>query len=378
MRHSRLPFALIAITAVSVLGIVRITVTADDAPRTREPGGTAMIGAAGSATVKAVDAEKRVVTLQTSDGDVIPVKCGEAVRNFDQIHVGDRVNAVAIAKLVISVRTGAGPGDKPEAGVFIARSPKGARPGAIIAGTEDMTAKIESVDAEKQTVTLKAADAGQPQTIKVAPDVDLSKVKAGDEVMARVTKGIALWVTSPEEARPAAEKIKPEAEQGEPFVLDAAVASATVEAVDPAKRMVTLKTSAGTTKTIHLGPECVNFNQIKVGDRVRTTLAEEVAISVRKAGDEPAPAEVAGTVVSLAPKGAKPGAFITDTEIVTAKVKSVDAAKDTITLIEADGGTRTVKVGPEVELSGLKEGDEVVARVTQAMAIVVQKPEETR
>lgn len=374
MRHPRLPVTLVTVVAMSVLGIVRITATADDAPRTREPGGTAMIGAADTATVKAVDAEKRMVTLETSDGDVIQVKCGEAVRNFDQIHVGDRVKAVAIAKLVISVRTGAGPGAKPEAGVFIARSPKGARPGAIIASTEDMTAKIESVDAGKQTVTLKA-DAGKPQTVKVASDVDLSKVKPGDEVMARVTKGVALWVTGPEGARPAAEKIKPDADETEPFVLDAATTTATVEAVDPAKRVVTLKTSAGATRSIHLGPECVNFGQIQVGDQVRTAVAEEVAVSIRKAGEEPAPAEVAGTVVALAPKGAKPGAFITDTEIVTAKVKSVDAAKASITLTEGDGGTRTVKAGPDVELSAFQEGDEVVARVTQAMAIVVQKPE---
>lgn len=378
MRYPRHPITSATLVAVSMLGFARITVVADDAPRTREPGGTAMIGAADTATVKAVDADKRMVTLQTSDGDVIQVKCGEAVRNFDQIHVGDQVNAVAIAKLVISVRPGAGPGEKPEAGMFIARSPKGARPGAIIAGTEDVTAKVESVDADKQTVTLKTPEADQPQTIKVAPDVDLSKVKPGDAVMARMTKGIALWVAAPAEARQAAAKLKPEAGEGEPFVLDAATTTATVEAVDASKRTVTLKTSGGTTKTIHLGPECVNFGQIKVGDQVRTTLAEEVAVSVRKAAEEPAPAEVAGTVVALAPKGAKPGAFISDTDIVTAKIKSIDAAKDTITLTEADGGTRTVKAGPNVEISGLKEGDEVVARITQAMAIVVQKPEETR
>jgi Cu/Ag efflux protein CusF len=374
MRHLRLPFGLIAMVAICAVGMARLTAVADDAPNSREPGGTAIIGAAGTATVKSIDADKRIVTLQTPDGDLIAVKCGKEARNFDQIQVGDQVRAVAIAKLVVSVRTEAGPGPKPEAGVILARSPKGAKPGAILASTEEMTAKIESVDADKQTVTLKA-QAAEPQTIKVAPDVDLAKVKPGDEVMAKVTKGVALWVTGPEGARPAAERIKPEAEEGEPFVLDAATATATVEAVDPAKRMVTLKTSAGATKAIHLGPECVNFDQIMVGDQVRTTVAEEVAISIRKAGEEPAPGEVAGTLVTLAPKGAKPGMFITDTDVITAKVKSIDTAKDTITLTETDGGSRTVKAGPDVKLSELKEGDEITARVTQAMAIVVQKPE---
>ena len=37
---------------------------------------------------------------------------------------------------------------------------------------------------------------------------------------------------------------------------------------------------------------------------------------------------------------------------------------------------RTVKVGREVDLSQLKAGDEVSARITEAMAIVVEKPQQ--
>src|SRR5439155_21003971 len=115
-------------------------------------------------------------------------------------------------------------------------------------------AKLASVDADKQTVTLKG-DEGTPQTIRVAADVDLTTVKAGDEVTAKLTKGVALWVTGPqqqEEARPAAEKQKPAGQPADDdFVVDAATATAMVEAVDPKKRDVTLKTSGGATRMIH-------------------------------------------------------------------------------------------------------------------------------
>jgi Cu/Ag efflux protein CusF len=116
----------------------------------------------------------------------------------------------------------------------------------------------------------------------------------------------------------------------------------------------------------------VNFNQIKVGDKVRSTLAQEVAVAVSKGGA--APSADAGAIMARAPKGGKPGLLIVDTDSVTGQIKSVDAAKGMITLAEADGDTRTFKAGPNVKLSELKAGDDVTASVTQALAIVVEKP----
>src|SRR5205823_3382732 len=220
----------------------------------------------------------------------------------------------------------------------------------------------------KQTVTLSGLD-DQPQTVQVAPDVDLSGVKAGDDVVFRVTRGLALWVARPKaEAEPAAATVEPQNPAAAPAAASAAALAAatttvTVSAIDPAKRIVTLKSADGATRSNHLGKQCVNFDQIKVGDQVRATVAEEVAVAVSKPGG-PAPAADLGTMVALAPKGAKPGIVIVDADDVTAQVKSIDADKGTITLSEADGGTRTIKAGPDVKLSELKAGDDVTARVT--------------
>jgi hypothetical protein len=63
-----------------------------------------------------------------------------------------------------------------------------------------------------------------------------------------------------------------------------------------------------------------------------------------------------------------------DTDEITAQIKSIDAANSAVTLTDADGATKTIKVGPDVKLSELKPGDDVTARVTQGMAIVVQRP----
>jgi len=366
MKHKHVVPGVVAMVAMGILGISRIA-SAQDAPKSGNIGDATTVGATATATVKAVDPQKRIVTLQTADGDIVDIKCGKQVENFDQIKVGDQVKAVAIDRIVVSLGKGAAPSG--EAATLIARAPKGGQPGVVIANTEEVTAKVDAVDADKQTVTLSGLEK-KPETVRVASDVDLANVKKGDDLTVRVTEGVAFWVAGPAEAQPAAGRAQPEGAAGG-LALEGG-ATATVAAVDANNRTVKLKFADGTTRTIHLGKESVNFGQIKVGDKVRATVAEEVAVSIGKSGAAPSSAH--DQFVALAPKGGMPGMIVADTEEVTAKIKSVDAQKGTITLTEPDGATRTVKAGQHVRISELKEGEDVTARITQAEAIVVQKP----
>ena len=169
-----------------------------------------------------------------------------------------------------------------------------------------------------------------------------------------------------------AEEKKQAAEPGA-IAVSVLKASATVEAVDAAKRTVTLKGQAGETKTLKCGPEVRNFDQIKVGDTVNLTFVDEVAAYVRKA-DAPPMAEE-GAMVALAPKGAKPGALMAETVEVKAKIESVNTKKHTITFLNPDGSKKTVKVAKTAKaLKELKKGDDIVLRITQAMMIDVKAP----
>jgi hypothetical protein len=78
--------------------------------------------------------------------------------------------------------------------------------------------------------------------------------------------------------------------------------------------------------------------------------------------------------IALAPKGAKPGGFIANTVEVTARVKSIDLKRHRATLQFPDGKSKTVAVRPDVDLTKVKLGEEVVILTTEAMAIVVEKP----
>jgi hypothetical protein len=148
--------------------------------------------------------------------------------------------------------------------------------------------------------------------------------------------------------------------------------TATVTAVDAVSRQITLLTRDGAKTTFTAGPDVVNFNQIQVGDLVKATAAEQVAVSMRKRGEPASDGEAAA--VALAPVGTKPGVVMANTREFTAKVEAIDLAHRKATLRFPDGTSKTFKVRKDVDMTKGRIGDEVVFRTTEALAISVEKP----
>ena len=148
--------------------------------------------------------------------------------------------------------------------------------------------------------------------------------------------------------------------------------TATVAAIDKATRRVTLVSADGIKKTVKVGPEAINFNQLRLGDQLSVTVAEEIIVAV--AGEGETLGDGTAQWVALAPKGAMPGGVMAETTQVTAKVTAIDVAHHKATLQFEDGSTRTVAVRPDVELGKRKIGDRVIIRVTDALAIEVREP----
>jgi hypothetical protein len=155
-------------------------------------------------------------------------------------------------------------------------------------------------------------------------------------------------------------------------VVETTKETATVTAIDTASRKVTLVTPAGKKDTVTCGPEVINFDQIHVGDQVKITLTEQLAVYMATAGAPPSDGGAA--VVVLAPKGAKPGGLVAHTVQVTAKVTAIDLKHHKATLQFPDGTTKTFAVRKDVDLTKRQIGEEVVLRTTEALAISVEKP----
>lgn len=149
--------------------------------------------------------------------------------------------------------------------------------------------------------------------------------------------------------------------------------SARVTAIDKVNRKITLLRGDGKQSVVKVGPEVVNFDQIKVGDLVKATVTEELVIFLEEQG---APAKQGGAgVVALAPKGAKPAGLVAQVKQVAATVVSIDPTNRTATLRFDGGITKTFPVRDDIDLTQRKAGDRVVFRVTEMIAISVDQAE---
>jgi hypothetical protein len=156
------------------------------------------------------------------------------------------------------------------------------------------------------------------------------------------------------------QKMEKDAAKPGAIAIELVVSRATVDAIDYEKRTVTVKLPDGTAQTIEAGPEVKNFDQGKVGDLVNTTFVESIAVFIR---------------MSDAPKRAKPGDAVTNTVLLTAKVETIDHTHRTVTLKSPQGNMKTLKVGRDVtNFVLMKEGDHVVVRSTEPLAITGETP----
>ncbi|MFO1432294.1 MAG: hypothetical protein U1F76_19480 [Candidatus Competibacteraceae bacterium] len=164
------------------------------------------------------------------------------------------------------------------------------------------------------------------------------------------------------------------AQSAEPgaIVVDTAEMIATVAAIDKRNRRITLVAPDGRRATYKVTKEAINFDRIQVGDRVKATVTEELAVFLRKTGTPPSVGE--GAEVALAPKGAMPGGVVAETAEVTARVVAVDTMSRRVTLQFVDGSTKTVRVNPDVNLANVAPGDAVTVQITEALALAVEKP----
>ena len=151
------------------------------------------------------------------------------------------------------------------------------------------------------------------------------------------------------------------------------VITAKVVAVDPAQRTVTLQAASGKTRTIEVGDQVRNFDQIKVGDEVHAKYTQALALELKKGGaGMPAPAEEHAISPAPAP-GAKPGGTVARKVTATAEVIAVDSAKKMVTLKGPQGNEVDVEAEDPGQLQNIKKGDHVQVTYVEALAISVKE-----
>jgi len=168
---------------------------------------------------------------------------------------------------------------------------------------------------------------------------------------------------------PAAEK---ETARPGVVVIDVLEVKATLESIDPKRRLITLKSMPDRILVLKADKAVRNFDQLKKGEAVLVDFVESVAIFIRAAKAPQSPAEA--RMVSVAPKGAKVGVLLAETFELSAVLESIDVKARQVTVKEPGGSRRIVVVDKSFKnLERFRRGEEVVLRVTEAIAINVEK-----
>ena len=149
-----------------------------------------------TAKVTAVDPGQRLITLRREDGSLFRVVAGEAVRNFDQIAVGDSLR-VQYREMLVATRLQPGEtGAKPSVAAAVARAEPGAKPSAGTSVAASVVVTIQSIDRDAEVVVF-SLDSGELFARKVATDEGRAFVKGlkpGDMVQLDYTEVLALSV----------------------------------------------------------------------------------------------------------------------------------------------------------------------------------------
>ena len=162
-----------------------------------------------------------------------------------------------------------------------------AGPRVVVAETTSIQARVDAVDVKKRLVTVTGAR-GKTLTLKVAPEVkDLDQVKAGDQLVVRYFEPLGLFVRKAG-ARAAAteaaavEVVPDKGRKPAAVAVDTAELRGAVEAIDYAKRRVTLKGSEDRTRTIKVDASVKRFNEVKKGDQIVVRHTEATVFSLRR------------------------------------------------------------------------------------------------
>ena len=184
------------LTGIILLGLTSVAIAQQkDSDNGGTPGRVSVDVIKLTGTVKAVDLEKKTVTVEGSGGRVETIDAKDA-RNLEQVKVGDKVTVRYTQALAVFVTKGDEPPSTSEKQT-VQLAPKGQKPGGVVARTIQLTGTVQSVDARKRMVDVRVP-AGDVRTFKVDPRVkNLSQVKKGDQVVLRYTESVALSVVKP-------------------------------------------------------------------------------------------------------------------------------------------------------------------------------------
>ena len=181
--------------------------------------------------------------------------------------------AMLASSLVLACQTG------PKVETRVEQTPDG----VIMVQTVRMQATVVAIDAVNYTVRLQPKR-GEPRTIKVSDQaINFQNVRVGDQVHAVYIEETAVSLVRGGAPRSVAAgagvKLAPQGAKPGIMIADTVEATATVVGIDGHEHTVTLEFLDGRVREIDVSKDR-DLSQVALGDSVRVTITDAVAISV--------------------------------------------------------------------------------------------------
>jgi hypothetical protein len=160
-----------------------------------------------TATVTAIDVEKRLVTLKNAKGEEDTFEVGKDVKNLPQVKKGDRVVVDFWRGVALQFQPPGTPPTAPTAGAAGETAAPGARPGGEAVAQISGTVTIKAIDEKNRIVTF-VGEKGRVFRLKAGPTIDLSKAKVGMQFLGTYTAGVAVNIQPAPAAKKAAKPAK--------------------------------------------------------------------------------------------------------------------------------------------------------------------------
>jgi hypothetical protein len=151
-----------------------------------------------NAVVEKVDQATREVQLRASDGELVTVVAGPAVRNLPQLAAGDQVR-VTYYESVAARMAEPGAGGPTSAVGVAARAPQGQKPAGLVGATLNMVVTMVSYDPASALATFTTPE-GVTESVTVHPEMRAFAAarRPGDRVEIELTRAVAMSIVESE------------------------------------------------------------------------------------------------------------------------------------------------------------------------------------
>ena len=184
--------------AAATFALLPLAVTAQQAPAAAAMTATApgefvgMVEAQVSLVVDSIDKASRVVVLKDDQGEKMAITASDAVKNFDQIKVGDQVIASYTQTLVMALKKGGGDLRVRIDSSDTATAKPGDKPAAYTERDVTFIADVQAVDRKTQTISLRGAK--KTVQLKIKDPEQLKLINKGDQIEGVYSEAVAVSV----------------------------------------------------------------------------------------------------------------------------------------------------------------------------------------